>query len=103
MVRLQEQVEEIKAAYPIEKGKVSFVIVTNNCEYIGEFARQLVPFNLAGYTYVAWSGSYVCVLASEDVGITFDDYRRFISKPPASYVTTEDGIDGIVYYAELVD
>jgi predicted transcriptional regulator len=101
MDRLQERVEEIKTAYPIEEGKVSFILVNSYCETLGEHTQEIIPFVLAGYTYVAWAGTHGFVIANEDVGITYNDVERFMGRPPASYVTTEDGIEGIIYQAMI--
>lgn len=53
MERLQERVEEIKALYPIQEDRVSFILVESYTEALGDFAQELIPFVLAGYTYVA--------------------------------------------------
>jgi hypothetical protein len=99
MNNLQERVEGIKALYPIDEDRVSFIFINSYYETLGENIHEIIPFVLAGYTHIAWYGTHEFVLASEEVGITYDDVERFRSKPPASYVTTEDGIEGIIYQA----
>lgn len=101
MSTVTQRVEKIKTLYPIEEGKVSFILVISFCETIGDHTQEIIPFALAGYTHVAWVGTHEFILANEQVSIAYDDVKRFVITPPASYVTTEDGIEGIIYQAML--
>ena len=102
MTRLQEWVEEIKALYPIEKDRVSFVLAESSTGVLlGEFVHEIIPLILAGYTYVAWGGHDRLLLSSGEVGVTYTDVECFTSKPSGSYVTTEDGVEGIIYQAKI--